>query len=84
MALEPRLKLLRTVYEAIPTYEPNIEWEKDPEKGEDVWRSVRPGETFKTEKILETKVVVDATKEHPAQYEKWTRDVRVGKTETRY
>lgn len=36
-------------------------------------------ETMKNKKILQSKVLYEATKEHPAQIEKWTEDVAVGK-----
>lgn len=79
LGLESKLKSLRTMYEAIPTLQPGLEWEPDPARGEDVYQSKTPEERMKTEKVIQHKVVYEATKEHSAQVEKWTADVSIGR-----
>ena len=38
--------------------------------------------TFKTAKVVKSRVLYDATKEHPAQIERWNEDERVARVET--
>lgn len=79
LGLESKLKNLRQVYEAIPTLQPGAVWEKDPERGEGIYRARDPEERMRTEKTTQYKVLYEATKEHPAQVEKWNQDVPIGK-----
>jgi hypothetical protein len=72
LGMESRLKKLRAVLEAIPTHEPGIKWEPDPDKGPDIFRSSEAKVSKREEKELESRVLYEATKEHPAQVEKWT------------
>lgn len=81
LGMENRLKALRDVLFAIPTIEPSITWSDDEVSGVGVYRSA-PLVSFKTEKVLKSKVLYEATKEHPAQIEKWTEDTAVAKIET--
>ncbi len=79
LGLETRLKMLRSVYEVIPTLPPGIKWVKDESKGDDVYIVEKPEEKLKTAKTFQHKVLYDATKEHPAQIERWEETVNVGK-----
>ena len=56
-----------------------IEWASAPELGNNVYNRVHPAVTFKTRKTFRHKVLVEATREHPAQIEKWSEDENVGK-----
>lgn len=79
LGLETKLKALRRVYEAIPTLQPGIDWEKDSERGQNVWKAFEPETRMRTEKVIQHKTLYEATKEHPAQIEKWTQDMPVGR-----
>lgn len=78
LGLESRLKRVREVYDKIPTLPPNIKWEKDITKGDDIYSRAHPEEQLKTEKIFKVQVLYDATKEHPAQVEKIPETKNVG------
>lgn len=81
LGMETRLKAVQDVVMAIPTLDPSLKWELDSSSGDGVYRSpVQTG--FKTEKTINSKVLYEATKEHPAQIEKWSEDVPVAKIET--
>lgn len=82
LAMEDELKQLRKVYEAIPTLQAGIAWEPDKQKGEHVFVTANPIKTNKTEKNLRHDVVVQPTKEHPAQVKEWTEDKVIGTYET--
>ena len=73
-----KLLEIRSMFEAIPTLQPGVEWEKDPQSGENVYKSKYPAKTTKTRKTIQSKILVQPTKEHPAQIDKWTEDVVVG------
>ena len=45
---------------------------------EGIWRSKYPENTQKQEKTIQHKVLVEATKEHPAQVERWAENRTVG------
>lgn len=80
LALEKRLGALRDLYQAIPTLDPAYAWE--PDLGAELAGTMRtrhPQESYKTEKSLRHKVLYEATKEHPAQIEKYTIDQNVAK-----
>jgi hypothetical protein len=79
LGLEARLKYVRSVIEYSPTLSPGIEWEKDAALGDRVWKRKHPEEKFKYAKTFMHKTLYDATKEHPAQIEKWEENVAVGK-----
>lgn len=78
LGLESRLKKVRDTYNNIPTLPPNIKWEKDANKGDDIYSRVHPEEQLKTEKIFKVQVLYNATKEHPAQVEKIPETKNVG------
>ena len=80
LGLETRLKRLRELYAAAPTLEPGLRWERDETAGDDIFM-VDAKPSFKTEKNVKHKVLVEPTKEHPAQIEKWNEDTPVGRIE---
>jgi len=77
--LETKLKLIRQVYQAIPTLQPGIKWEEDKSQGEDVYRKAYPEEKFRTKKVMKNHVIAVATKEHPAQVQVYNEDVKVAR-----
>lgn len=79
LALENKLKLIREIYLTAPTLQPGIRWEKDESKGNNIWRREAPEEKYRTAKTFQSKVLYEATKEHPAQIEKWEETRNVGK-----
>jgi hypothetical protein len=78
LSIEGNLKRLRDTYLKIPTLPPGKVWAKDDGAGKGVF-ACDPEESFKTEKRLDAKILYNATKEHPAQIEKFNRDVNVGR-----
>jgi hypothetical protein len=81
LGMETRLKNLRAVYEAIPTLDPGIKWEAADYIAPGVFIS-DPKVSFKTEKTIKSKILVEPTDKHPAQVREWTEDVAVGRIET--
>jgi hypothetical protein len=79
LGLEEKMKRIKDMILTVGTLPPGIKWEKDPSKGEHIYKRVEPETTFKTEKTFMHKVLYDATKEHPAQIEKWNVNTNVGK-----
>jgi len=79
LGLETKLKRLRDMYIEIPTLAPGIHWEPAPDEGKDVFKMANPLERFITNKQVKSTVLYEATKEHPAQIDKWTEDVKVGR-----
>lgn len=79
LGMESRLKLVRSAYANIPTLELSKEWKLDEGKGTGVYVIVHPEESFKTQKTMKSQVLYEATKEHPAQIEKWDETENVGK-----
>jgi len=82
LTLETKLKELRQVYDSIPTLDPSVSWVEDPNSAKGVYKSQTAAVTFRTEKKLMHKVLVDATDKHPAQIEKWSEDKPVARIET--
>lgn len=82
LGLETKLKKIREVYEAIPTLQPGIKWEKDETQGEGVYKMTYPEEKFKTRKVMKNHVRAEATKEHPAQVDVYTEDEKVARVIT--
>ena len=76
--LESRLKKIREMYFTIPTLSPGIEWVPDESMGDGVFKVAHPEVRHRTEKTVQHKIIVAATKEHPAQVEKWNENVPVG------
>jgi hypothetical protein len=79
LSLENHLERWRLMYHSIPTLQPGIEWVPDPNQGEGVYKSEQLEIRNKTEKVIRHKVLYEATKDHPAQIEKWTEDAPIGK-----
>jgi hypothetical protein len=82
LGLEKRVRELKNLYFTIPTLDPGIAWELAAELGDGVWRTRHAQEQIKTEKVLKSKVLYDATKEHPAQVKEYTIDQGVAKMTT--
>ena len=79
LMLESRIKKWTEILLAIPTLSPGRRWEEDPSKGKGVFTDAQPENKFRTKKVIQHKVLVEPTEHHPAQVEKWTEDVRIGK-----
>jgi len=79
LGLETKLKQWRLLLEAIPTLAPGVKWKGAPDKGDDVYEREHPEEKFRTKLEIKHKVLYEATKEHPAQIEKYTEQIPVGK-----
>jgi hypothetical protein len=78
LSLENKLAKWRAMYEAIPTLQPGIKWVQDEGKGKGAYRMDSDEVKHKTEKTLQTKVIIPPTDKQPGQYEKWTEDRPVG------
>lgn len=81
LGLESRLKAVQQVLLAIPTLDPAMIWSEDAGAGDGIYRA-EPQTAKRGEKQVRSKVLYEATKEHPAQIEKWNEDVAVAKIET--
>jgi hypothetical protein len=64
MFLDKQLEGVHTYVSRLPLLDPAYEWTEEP--GTDVWRS-NPARTLKTTKVERGHVLVEPTKEHPAQ-----------------
>lgn len=83
LMLENRLKKWIEVLLVVPTLAPGRDWRPDTTKGNGVFLDHSPDVKFRTKKDFAHKVLVEASGQHPAQIEKWTEDVKIGKiTET--
>jgi|PlaIllAssembly_1097288.scaffolds.fasta_scaffold00061_11 hypothetical protein len=78
LGMETKLKKLRAVLEAVPTHAPGVDWVPDPDTGRDVYKSKTPQVARREEKDFDFRVLYEATKEHPAQIEKWNANRVVG------
>lgn len=78
LALENKLRGIRPVLEAMPTLTKGVEWKPDPDKGQDVFVTAREERKQRTVKEPKFRVLYQATKEHPAQIEKWQEAVAKG------
>lgn len=72
------LERIRKVYSGIPVLDPKYEWIPDLTEPKGIFKTATPEITFKSQKVLAHKILVEATADHPAQVEKWTEDKRVG------
>jgi hypothetical protein len=75
--LENRLEELRSLFKSIPTLDPAKGFEPDPARPEGTFKAREVTKT-RTKKIEDFVVVVQPTKEHPAQIAKITKDIDVG------
>jgi hypothetical protein len=78
--LDKQLLDLETFFTKLPTLDNVENWVFN--SNSDIY-GAEPYETTKTKKVLQHKVLYEATEQHPAQIEKWTEDVVVGKWVTR-
>lgn len=78
LGLEKRIVALRTLYQTIPTLPQGIAWKIDDIQGQDIYKAEYPERKFKTQRTFNSKVLYEATKEHPAQIEKWDETINVG------
>jgi hypothetical protein len=78
LSLENKLKKIREVYLNIPTLLPGINWELDNQFGDNVFLDINSEKSNKTEKVVQSVVVVPSTDKHPAQAQVWNADVPVG------
>lgn len=69
---------IRKTYSNIPVLDPKYQWTEDSTEAPGVFRTTKPEVTFRSQKVLRHKVLVDADEHHPAQVEKWPEDVQVG------
>lgn len=81
LGMESRLKAVREILLRVPTLEPALVWLEDKGAGDGVYRS-ESIKTKRTEKTVRHKILYEATKEHPAQIEKWNEDVPVASIDT--
>ena len=65
----------------VPTLDPTQQWTPDESAGKGVYKS-GVNTSKRTEKQVQHKVLYEATKEHPAQIERWNEDVPVAAIET--
>lgn len=77
LRLEHRIIEVRDLIHAIPTLDPAKGFESDPSEGAGIFRA-RDEHKTRTNKIEEFVVIVQPTKEHPAQVAKVNKDVAVG------
>lgn len=77
--LEKQLTDLHTFVSEIPVLDPSDKWEWD--QAADCFAS-EPFVTNRTKKIPRSHILYEATKEHPAQVEMYTEDVKVGEWRT--
>lgn len=79
LGMEKRMVEWRAVLLAIPTLPPGEAWIPDSTRGAHVYTHPRSKESLRTRKTVQHKILVQPTKEHPAQLEKWNEDVPCGK-----
>lgn len=73
------LEKVRKVYATVPVLDPKYKWEIDPQRGSGVFQISEPEESYRTKKVHQHKILVEPTKEHPAQIREWTEDQQVGR-----
>jgi len=82
LALEQHLQRILGLYKVIPTLDPAKRWNKD--TTQDNTYITETETKYRTNKVEEIIVAVQATKEFPAQIAKVVKDVQVGTWETLY
>jgi hypothetical protein len=78
LGMEQRLKKVRELYEIIPTLQPGIAWVVDTTQRPGVFRAQNAERANKTEQVIQHKILVAPTDNHPAQIEKWSEQLPVG------
>jgi hypothetical protein len=81
LGLETRVAKIRVLMTTMPTLDATRNWSRDPNTG--AWIS-EPEHTVKTEKVMTPVELSPATDKHPAQVEKVTKDIPVGKVTTQH
>lgn len=71
LGLESKLGELRMLFEEIPTLAPGINWERNEADEPGIYRTRDDVKQAKTENDIGFRVLYEATKEHPAQIEKF-------------
>lgn len=84
LGMESRLTSLRSILTIMPTLDMSKAWEPAIDIGDNIRKQTRPEEKTKTRKVPIHKILVEPTKEHPAQIEKWDEQKPVGKFITTY
>jgi len=84
LGLETKLKGIREMYNDIPTLASGTVWLKDENGLPDSYRAETTDIKAKTKKTVMFRILDKATKEHPAQIEKWNEEVVVGKYTTQF
>ena len=84
LGLEKKLKLVREIYNTIPTLAQGTDWEDDSSNIPHTFKAGRDEVRAKTQKTNKSRVMYEATKEHPAQIEKWSEETVVGNYTTKY
>lgn len=79
LGLESKLRQIKEILIRIPVLPQGIDFKKEPSIGANVYKRVHDEETFRTRKEPKSVILVQPTKEHPAQIEKWNENVNVGK-----
>lgn len=82
LTLETRLKQIRECYDQALTYDPSKKWVKD-DNEINIWKT-DPVETIRTKKVAKPITLSPATKEHKAQVQLFTEDIKVGTWSTIY
>lgn len=77
--LEKQLGDVRTFVEALPVLDNSEDWEQDTVSGN--YRSAKVT-TNRSKKVPKSHVLYEATKEHPAQVQAYTEDIKVGEWDT--
>ena len=77
--LEKQITDLKTFVSKLPTLDPAESWEFD--SNYDLYKT-KPIVSNRSKKVYKTLVKAEATKEHPAQVEVYTEDVKVGEWNT--
>jgi len=83
LALESRLKAVRSYYEAVPTHDPSTSWIPDAGQGEGIFKAEVDDIRDKAEKKNEYITIAEATEHHAAQVAKEVNTVVVGKFTTK-
>lgn len=78
LTIEKELKLLREVFDEIPTLAPGMVWEEDEMKGIGIYKTKDPIVRKKTQKKVLPLLLSEATKEHKAQVTTITEERPVG------
>lgn len=82
LQLEKRLREIRTVFKEVPTFDPVRRWEGDPGADKEHVLRAEPTVTIRKQRQRKYNVMVEATKEHPAQVDVVEVDEPVGEIRT--